>query len=33
VYAIYWSDLEKTRWPDSKLPWAKENTPSLHSLK
>jgi hypothetical protein len=29
---IYWSDLESTRWPDSKLPWAHDPTPSLHSL-
>lgn len=33
VDAIYWSDLEKARWPDSKLPWAKENgMPSLHKI-
>jgi len=29
---LYWSDLEAKRWPDSKLPWAKETTPSLHSV-
>jgi hypothetical protein len=27
---IYWSDLEAKRWPDSKLPWAGDVTPSLH---
>jgi hypothetical protein len=25
-------DPEKTRWPDSKLPWAKDPTPSLHRV-
>ena len=30
---IYWSDLEARRWPDSKLPWARETTtPSLHQV-
>jgi hypothetical protein len=29
---IFWGDPEKTRWPDSKLPWAKECMPSLHSV-
>jgi hypothetical protein len=29
---IYWSALEKNRWPDSHLPWAQEAIPSLHSL-
>jgi hypothetical protein len=33
VSYLYWSDLEAMRWPDSKLPWAKESTPSLHPLK
>jgi hypothetical protein len=30
---IYWSDLESKRWPDSKLPWVKESSPTLHFLK
>jgi hypothetical protein len=29
---IYWSDLEAKRWPDSKLPWAKETGPALYPL-
>lgn len=29
---IYWSDLEAKRWPDSKLPWAKDTGPALHPL-
>jgi hypothetical protein len=33
VSRIYWSDLEAVRWPDSKLPWAKEvASPSLHRV-
>ena len=32
VSYIYWSDLEAKRWPDSKLLWARETTPSLHPL-
>ena len=32
VSYLYWSDLEAKRWPDSKLPWAGEATPSLHRL-
>ena len=32
VSYLYWSDLEAKRWPDSKLPWAREATPSLHPL-
>ena len=32
VSHIYWSDLEAKRWPDSKLPWAKETTPALHEI-
>ena len=32
VSLIYWSDLEAKRWPDSKLPWARETTPSLHRI-
>jgi len=32
VSYIYWSDLEAKRWPDSRLPWAKEMNPSLHPL-
>ncbi len=34
VSYIYWSPLERNRWPDSKLPWASESaTPSLHLVK
>jgi hypothetical protein len=29
---IYWSELEASRWPDSKLPWAKETKPTLHQV-
>jgi len=33
VNFIYWGPLESAKWPDSKLPWAKENTgPSLHQV-
>jgi len=32
VSYIYWSDPEAKRWPDSKLPWAKEGQPSLHRV-
>lgn len=32
VSYLYWSDLEAKRWPDSKLPWARETTPSLHPV-
>jgi hypothetical protein len=32
VSYIFWGDPEKARWPDSRLPWAKDQTPSLHSL-
>ncbi len=32
VSFIYWSPLEVARWPDSKLPWAKENGFALHPL-
>lgn len=33
VSAIYWSALERARWPESKLPWAKETAmPSLHPV-
>lgn len=32
VSAIYWSELESTRWPDSKLPWAKQSRPVLVHL-
>lgn len=30
VSHLYWSDLEAKRWPDSKLPWVRDATPSLH---
>jgi hypothetical protein len=30
--SIYWGDLESKRWPDSKLPWAKESEPTLHKV-
>jgi hypothetical protein len=29
---LYWGDLEAKRWPDSKLPWVKETSPTLHPL-
>lgn len=29
---IYWGAPERTRWPSSKLPWAKEQGTSLHPL-
>lgn len=29
---IFWGEPEKTRWPDSKLPWAKDPAPSLHRV-
>ena len=29
---IFWGVPEKTRWPDSKLPWAKDSNSSLHVL-
>jgi hypothetical protein len=32
VSYIYWSDPEAKRWPDSKLPWAKEGQTSLHRV-
>ena len=33
VSTIYWSALEGARWPNSKLPWAKETAmPSLHPV-
>ena len=32
VSHLYWSDLEAKRWPDSKLPWARETTPSIHPV-
>ena len=32
VRYLYWSDLEGKRWPDSKLPWAKETAPALHRV-
>lgn len=32
VSYFYWSDLEAKRWPDSKLPWARETNPSLHPV-
>jgi hypothetical protein len=32
VSYLYWSDLESKRWPNSKLPWAREMNPSLHSV-
>jgi hypothetical protein len=32
VSYIFWGDPEKTRWPHSKLPWAKDQTPSRHPL-
>jgi len=32
VSHIFWGEPEKTRWPDSKLPWAKEAAPSLHPV-
>lgn len=32
VSFLYWGDLEKARWPDSKLPWAKDGAPSLHAV-
>jgi hypothetical protein len=32
VSYFYWSDLEAKRWPDSKLPWATETNPSLHTV-
>jgi hypothetical protein len=32
VSRIFWGEPEKERWPDSKFPWAKDSTPSLHSL-
>lgn len=32
VSYIFWGDPEKTRWPDSKLPWARDPAPSLHAV-
>jgi hypothetical protein len=32
VSYFYWSDLEAKRWPYSKLPWATETNPSLHTV-
>jgi hypothetical protein len=32
VSYIFWGDPEKTRWPDSKLPWAKDPTTALHPV-
>jgi hypothetical protein len=32
VSSIYWGELEAKRWPDSKLPWAKESEPTLHKV-
>jgi len=32
VAYVYWGELERKRWPDSKLPWSKELTPSLHRI-
>jgi hypothetical protein len=32
VSHIFWGEPEKKRWPDSKLPWAKEAGPSLHQV-
>jgi hypothetical protein len=32
VSLIFWGDPEKARWPDSRLPWAKDRIPSLHSV-
>ena len=32
VSYLYWSPLEAARWPESKLPWAKESAASLHRL-
>jgi len=32
VARIYWSDREWKRWPGSKLPWAKQQHPSLHKI-
>ena len=32
VSSIFWGELEKERWPDSKLPWAKDPTAKLHPL-
>ena len=33
ISCIYWGEAEKTRWPDSKLPWAKDPVPSLHPVR
>ena len=32
VSHIYWGALEAKRWPDSKLPWARETTPWLYRI-
>jgi hypothetical protein len=32
VSYIFWGEAEKTRWPDSKLPWANDPIPSLHAV-
>lgn len=32
VSYIFWGDPEKNRWPDSKLPWAKDSTTALHPV-
>jgi hypothetical protein len=32
VSYIFWGDPEKTRWPDSKLPWSKDENPALHRV-
>ena len=32
VSYIFWGEPEKNRWPDSKLPWAKDPTTALHPV-
>jgi hypothetical protein len=32
VSFIVWGPMEAARWPDSKFPWAKDPTPSLHRV-
>jgi hypothetical protein len=32
ISSIFWGNSEKARWPDSKLPWAEDPIPSLHSV-
>jgi len=30
---IYWGEVERKRWPDSRLPWAGEVIPALHQVR